>query len=389
MGKILSRYLIVEVTKAFLSGIAVFVFLVLVQRMIELVDLIFARGVPGTKVAALFAYTVPGFLEIILPMAFLLSVVIGFSRMANDGELVALRASGISLYQMLRPVILLGALTGIVTFLISAHVRPWAGHQIRKTLYEITKVRATAAIQPRVFNDEFGGMVIYVEGIQDEGGLLSGVMLADERDSYRRTTSFATSGQLISDEENQRVYLMLVDGTSLGFHADQESYDKTDFNTLEVGLDLERDLMTPSPLASKPREMSWRQLLDTRDRLLAAGETAVDERIEIHGKFVIATASFLLAIVGVPLGMRRTRSVHVHGFSVTVAVVLIYYLMLSGAVTLARSGIGNVELIVWAPDIVLGTAGLWMLVRAGRERWMYPPLLVTAARALRRSREAD
>ena len=73
--------------------------------------------------------------------------------------------------------------------------------------------------------------------------------------------------------------------------------------------------------------------------------------------------------------------------AVTVGVILIYYLMVSGAVTLARSGVADVAYVVWLPNLLLGAAGIWMLVRAGQERWLYPPLLVLAARIMRRSQD--
>ncbi len=387
MGKTLRSYLIIEVAKSFIVGLGVFTFILVVQRMLEIIDLMLSRGVPATQVGKLFGLTLPGFLEITVPMAFLLSIVVAFGRMSNDGELLALRAAGISLYQMLAPVLLFGAFVAVSTLVLAAEVRPWAQRQAEQTFYEIAKGRATAALTPKVFNSDFGGIIIYVNRVDNDQGLLSGVMLADERDSYRRTTSFAETGRLVADEKNKSVYLLLVDGTSMTFHADQESYDTTSFHTLEVNLDLEQTLSSPHPLSAEPREMSMSDLLAARSALMAKGRPAIEERIELHGKFVLATAAFLMAIVGVPLGMQRSRAVHSYGFAVTLGVILVYYLMTSIAVTLARKGIGSAELDVWMPNIVLALGGLWMLSRTAQEKWLYPPMFNQGFRRIRQHKE--
>ncbi len=383
MGKTLRRYLLLEVAKSFASGLAVFTFILVVARILDLIDLILSRGVPIGQVGRLLAFTLPGFFEITMPMAFLLAVVVAFGRLSNDGEMIALRAAGVSLYQMIRPVLLFAAFVSISTFFLAAYLRPWSNQAVEQTLYEIAKVRATAALSPKVFNSDFGGMVMYVTDVDPQSGLLDGVMLADERDSYRRTISFATTGRLVSDENARSVHLLLVDGTSMTFQAEQESYDVTRFRTLEVSLDYKRVLSTPHPLSARPNEMALPELLAAKAEREATGSPALEERIELQSKFVLATAAFLLAFLGVPLGMRRSRAVHAHGFSVTLGVIMVYYLMTSAALTVARKGIGVPELDLWTPNVILALAGLWMMSRAARERWQYPSLLMQLYRRVR------
>lgn len=386
MGKTLRRYLLTEVAKSFVSGLAVFTFILVVARILDLIDLILSRGVPLSEVARLFGFTLPGFFEITMPMAFLLAVVVAFGRLSNDGELVALRAAGISLYQMLRPMVLFAAFVSVGTFALAAYLRPWSNQAMEKTLYEIAKGRATAALSPKVFNSDFGGMVMYVTDVDPETGALAGVMLADERDSYRRTISFATTGRLVADERTRSVQLLLVDGTSMTYQAQQESYDVTSFRSLEVSLDYKRALSPPHPLAAGPREMALPDLLEAKARLEADGRPALEQRIELQSKFVLSAAAFLLTFLGVPLGMQRTRAVRAHGFSVTLGVILAYYLLTSVALTLARKGIGVAELDLWMPNLVLALAGAWMISRAARERLQYPPLLRRLAHRIRRPR---
>ncbi len=374
MGKTLERYLIREISGSFLAGLAVFTFVLLIGRILELVDLVLSRGVPGFQVVKLFAFIFPSFLEITIPMACLLAVVVTFGRLSSDGELTALRAAGISLAQMLRPVLIFAGMVAVLTVAIAVWVRPTSNRNAELTIYEIAKMRATAALRPRVFNNDFGGLVIYVDSLDETNNLMGNILLSDERDSYRRTTVFASGGRIVADEETRTVYLQLLDGTSLSYHAGQESYDKTDFGSLEVNLDLDAQVTGGRLATPKPREMSWTELAESRQARMSIGDPAVEVTIEMHRKFVIATAAIVMALLAIPLGMQRSRAVRARSMAVSIGVILLYYLLLSGAMALARGGNLPTGLAMWLPNMAMAIVALWMLLRAARDRWLYPSL---------------
>ncbi len=387
MGKTLQRYFLAEIGGAFLAGLAIFTFVLFIQRVIDLIDMVLTRGVPGYLVGKLFVTILPSFLEITIPMALLLGVVVAFGRLASDGELVALRAAGVNIFQMMRPVLVFATGVAIVTLSLAVSVRPWAFRELRFTLYEIAKTRATAALRPRRFNTDFKGMVIYVDRLDPEGGLLEGVMLADERDSFRRTTVFADSGRVVSDEVSQTLYLHLLDGTSIAFEAGQESYDWTDFASLEVHLDSEQQAIGPRPGVTEPREMRWDDLMRARDARLQAGGPAIGEILEIHRKMAISMASLVLAIIAVPLGMQPSRSVRARGLGVSLAVIVLYYILLAGAEFAARAALMHPGLAMWIPNGVMLVAGGWLFYRAARERLLYPSFAVARRARPRRQTE--
>src|SRR5437764_4600510 len=105
MGRTLHRYFLREVTVPFLFGIGVFTFILLIARMLKLVELVVNRGVSVVEIGKLFAYILPTFLEVTVPMALLLAILLAVGRLSADSEIVALRTSGISLYQMMMPIL--------------------------------------------------------------------------------------------------------------------------------------------------------------------------------------------------------------------------------------------------------------------------------------------
>src|SRR5665647_2869316 len=103
--RILFLYIVREISSLFLLGIVIFTLVLLMGRLITLTDLVVSHGVPFADVSRMILYLVPSFLVFTIPMAFLLAVLLAFGRLSADNEIVVIKASGISLIQMLPPVI--------------------------------------------------------------------------------------------------------------------------------------------------------------------------------------------------------------------------------------------------------------------------------------------
>jgi lipopolysaccharide export system permease protein len=370
MGKTLGKYFFVEIGGSFLSGLVLFTFILFLARVLGLVEMIFARGVPAAQVGALFLYIIPTFLEVTVPMALLLAVVAAFGRLASDGELTGLRAAGVNIYQMLVPVLVFAVCVAGLTLCLAVWARPWGTARMHQAIYEMAKTRATAALRPRVFNTDYEDLVIYVDQVDPESGILKGVMLADEREGYRRTTVFADSGRILGDDATESIYLHLIDGTSVSVYTREESWDWTDFRSLEVNLDV--GTQTPGATADRgdPRQMTLQQLNAARSS--PDPELAVGVDLEIHRKLAVTVAALLLAILGVPLGMQPSRSFRARGVGVSIAVILIYYVLLSAGDGLARQGLAQAAVAMWLPNVLLAMSAGWMFHRAATERLFYP-----------------
>ena len=101
MGRTLHRYVFLQVLGPFVASLALFTFILLIARIMKLVELVLSRGVPAGEVLLLFSYILPAFLEVTVPMALLLAILMAIGRMSSDSELIAMRASGLNLYQSL------------------------------------------------------------------------------------------------------------------------------------------------------------------------------------------------------------------------------------------------------------------------------------------------
>src|SRR5262249_26098449 len=149
MGKILHRYIFREVVTPFLLGLGIFTFVLLIARLLKLIELVVNRGLPATQILELLGYLMPAFLEVTVPMAMLLAILIAFGRLSADSEMIALRSSGMSLYQLLPPITAFVVFATILTGLLSFNARPWGNRSLKTALFDIARTRAVAGLRAR------------------------------------------------------------------------------------------------------------------------------------------------------------------------------------------------------------------------------------------------
>jgi lipopolysaccharide export system permease protein len=356
----------------FLLGIGVFTFILLTARMLKLVELVVNRSVPVFQIAKLFAYILPTFLEVTVPMALLLAVLLSFGRLSADSEIVALKTSGISLYQMVVPVIAFTLLVTLLALLLALYARPWGNSNLKKSLYEIAKTRASAGLRERVFNDDFAGLVIYVEHIEPPGDQLAGILIADARDPNQRNTVLARNGFLVGNEEAHTVTLRLLDGSIHTFLPGEKSYHKTDFTTYDVSLNLGVALARFSQREKDAQEMTLSELRDVIVQRAASGRPVNAELVELHRKFSLPFACLVFGLVGVPLGVQPVRAVRSRSFSVSLALIFVYYLLLTAGEAMAEKGILPALVALWIPNVVFAALGVVLFVAAAREHSLNP-----------------
>lgn len=364
--KILDRYILRELAVPFVLGLAIFTSILLIVRILKLVELVVNRGVPLTQMARVFSYILPAFLEVTVPMALLLAILVAFGRLSSDSEITALRAAGVSIYRLLRPVSVFAIAVSLLTLWLSFVARPWGNHHLRLGLYEIVKTRATAGIKPRVFNDEFKNLVIYVNRIRPAGDQLEGILVSDNRDDASQNTIYAESGRLITDERHHSLTLRLENG---GIYSTDrgDGYQDTRFTSYDITLDLNVALAQLRNRERDASEMTFPELRAALAEKQAAGQPAFLERIELHRKFSIPFAGLVFAALGVPLGIQPSRSVHSRGFSVSLVLIFLYYLLLTFGQNLGERGVLPPALAVWLPNAALSLVAVILVSRAARE----------------------
>jgi lipopolysaccharide export system permease protein len=365
--KILDRYILRELLVPFLLGLAVFTSILLIVRILKLVEMVVNRGVPITQILRLFSYILPAFLEVTVPMALLLAILVAFGRLSSDSELIALRAAGISLYRLLMPVGAFAVAVTLLTLALSLYARPWGNTLLRTGLYEIVRTRAVAGIKPKIFNDEFSGLVIYVDRVAPATDVLEGILISDTRDAAMHNTVYAESGRLFSNEDHRTLTLRLESGGIYSTGSEGHDYQDTRFDTYDITLDADAALAQLRNRTKDVSEMTLAELRESIEVKAAQGEPTFAERVESQRKFSIPFACLVFAALGVPLGIQPSRSVHSRGFTMSLVLIFVYYLLLTFGQQLGERGSLPPLVAVWLPNLVLSIIAGFLLARAARE----------------------
>jgi lipopolysaccharide export system permease protein len=364
----LYRYLLKELLPAFFLGLVGFTFILLTGRILQLTELFVNKGVPLQYILKLLYFLFPSFLVLTIPMSTLLSVMLAFNRLSSDNEIMALKASGISLYQMVPPILLFSFSTFVATTFLSLYAVPKANQASRSLLYEIASSKAHAGIRERVFNDDFDGLVLYVEQVKPKSFSWENIFISDSRNPAELYTILAREGEVLSDPKALAVTLRLHNGSIHKLGKEPDAYQKIDFNFYDLRLYLKTELREKKD-EKHPADMTLGELIQAIQvlRLKKADMKALV--VKIHEKFSIPLACLVFGIIGVPLGLqsRVARGSKSRGLSWSIGVLLVYYLLINAGTSLAERGMVPLEAGMWTPNVILLSLGIYLLVKAANE----------------------
>ncbi len=402
--KIIYRYLLKEIAVFFFGCLAAFIGVLFAVNLLKFASLIVAKGVESSQIGMVFLSLIPTFLEIAVPMAILLGVMLAFARLSGDSELIVLRASGISLSALVRPVAIFGILVSIMSLGISLFGRPWGYNTLNSTLKQIASTSSTAGLDEGVFT-QFGTMTMYCERIDHSTGNMTHVLLDDRRDNANRKIIFARSGNLGNNKETNQIIFHLIDGE---IHEEQQGkYAVTHFE--ENIAAIAADELISSDANKKGRQFSTMQFdeleqtkqafIALRERIthgeipspqdlsLPFGQTLAEHqlnkkeitkrihRIELEkGRRVsMPFAALVLALVGMSLGIQPPRTQRTFGIGLSavfgLAVFVVYYGFLSIGIALAESGTLPPLIALWLPNCIVLCLASGTLYQLGKERW--------------------
>ena len=362
----LSCYLLSEILPPFLLGLLTFTFILLIARILKLVELIVTRGIPLTQVGRLLVLILPTFLELTLPMAFLLAILLGLGRLSGDQELLALKSSGVSPVQILIPLIFMAASVAIITFLLTTWVRPAAQVALKDELYNIAKTRVGTVLREKVFNDDFPNILIYVEEIIPPGNVAQGILIIDKRETAKDNIIVGKVGLINTEEQTHTLSLRLFDGSIYERDRTRSDFSQTNFNIYDFKLDLDEFIGPAKMKDAGPKEMSLNRLLKTIEEKQAAGINARPELMELHQRIAFSFAPIVFCLLGVSLSLlpRTSRANRSWGVALCVVWLVVYYALLSLGKALGERGAFHPFVALWFPNIIIGVISFHLFRKA-------------------------
>ncbi len=381
MGRqVLFKYIFKETLFPFLISLVVFTGILFLFRVLKLVELIVSKNAPFVEILTLFSCVIPRFLEVALPMSTLLGVVIAFGRLSSDSEIVVVRASGLSLGQLVRPIILFSTLIMLLTLLMTFFVTPKANHRLGTGLFQLATMQARSGLLPGVFNS-FGPLTVYAENIEDDGAVLEKILISDSLKPDQPKYSVARSGLLISDSSNRRLSLRLYQGKV--FEGGGQNFNVTSFDIENVNLSTDeltggektRDGKVSSELTMPELSANLKELKSKQDML---GSEELKQlaryKVEWHRRIALPVACIAVALVAMCLGIQPSRGDFSWGMSATIIVgvlaIILYYLGLALGTALGNESIAPAWLAMWVPNLLFFALAAWLFKQIGSEKWL-------------------
>ena len=239
--RILTRYILKEIFSHSLLGLLVFTFVIFIRQLGNLLELVVRHNVPLRDMATLFLLPVPSILMLTIPMAVLVGTLIGLSRMAADGEVIAARASGMGLSCFVRPVMLLAVTGWAVTLWMGLFLAPQAARKMNRMETGLKASQVPYEIQPRVFIEQFPNLLLYLEDVTGSRSSWRGVFIADMTQRNSVKVTLAESGVLVNEAARNRFVLHLEQGTTHEYDPQHpEEYSIASFTDTEIPIPIDQ-----------------------------------------------------------------------------------------------------------------------------------------------------
>jgi LPS export ABC transporter permease LptF/LPS export ABC transporter permease LptG len=362
----LDRYIIREIIPPFAIALLVFTFILIIPFIIDLAEQMIAKGVPWITILQLIVTLVPMSLALTIPMALLIGILVAFGRLSSDREVVVMMACGLSPYRLLRPVLVFAVLCWALDSWVLMKAMPDGNQASREITQEIAMDRAEGEVRPRVFFEDFPGIVLYVQAVPPGGGGWEDVLAADTSDPSQTIILLARRGRMVVDRQARTIQMVLEDGarhiTKLD---DPNSYQIVRFDRTILSLNPDSVFPTVAP-ARGERELGVPELRAHIEKLRAEGVPTHNTVMELHRKFSIPIACLVFAVLGVALGASNRKDGKMASFVLGTAVIFVYYVIMYAAGALTKGGWVPAALSMWLPNIVLGAAAIVLLITRSR-----------------------
>jgi len=365
---IINRYVFREMIPPFVINLVFFTFMFLMTRILEITDMIVNYGVNLGTVLQILGFTMPFFLQFIIPMSVMMAVLLTFLKMSTDNEIIALKAGGISIYRLLPPVFLFAMVGVVLTGAVAIYGLPTGRMAIKQLLYDVAVNNTEIGLKPRTFNDAFNGVMLYVNKIEPATRTLLDVFIEDQRSKDVVSTVVSPRGRLFSQPEQGVFQLRLYNGSINQVDVKDRSAHTVQFETYDIRLDIQKSVGIQGGGPKNQEEMSIPELLVYLDKATQKDDRYYLVLMEFHKKFSLPFSCVFLAVLAVPLGIQSRHAKRSFGVGLGMIFFLFYYLMLSAGWVFGETGAYPPLIGMWVPNLVMGAIGLFLLIRNAKER---------------------
>ena len=336
---LISKYLVRTVLPYFLFSWLLLSVILFVQQATRFSDIFFGSNIPGNLVWQLTFALVPNVIAFTCPMAVLVGVIIGLSKMQGDSELISIRAVGIGNFQITLPIIVLGILLSFFAFFINLRGVPFAARVVRQVAMQTALYKLESPIEPGVFNTEINGYTIYVKDGDFEKGTWKNIFIYTE-DKQNNTVRLITSksGRMDSKDNNSELVLENAVVNTFSTENDRQKFVSESVGQIRYGIETKRQEMIEKLGSSEgsPEELGLGELSQLAD--VKEGKEKREVQLLRQRRIILSITPLIFALLGTALVLRFNRGGRGFGIFLALVSLVFYYLLTLLGEQLSRTG---------------------------------------------------
>jgi len=366
--RLIERYILRTIFPYSIASLILLTAILFAQQTGRYFETIFHGVMPSSFVYGLALALLPTVLVFTIPMAVLSGTIIGLGRMGSDSELVAMRAAGVSTWRMLWPALALGLIAASATGWLNLKEAPRAQQQLKSVAIRSALYKLDSPVEPRTFTTDIANKVIYVRDGDKARGQWGRVFIQSQQPGHPTILVTARLGRIDSSTDKSELVLQDAMRTTLpapeahdqSFVVERLDLLRIDFNTGRGAL-----LKQMQKEESGPDAMGFSEL-----RQFIAQSSGADQReasMILHKRLALSLTPFVFSLFGAALALRMRRGSRGFGVLVSLAVLLVYYLVTLGGDQLARTGSLPPVVGAWLATALMFVLGVALLAIRRRQ----------------------
>lgn len=360
-------YLLKELVIILLLSMGILTFILVLGRLGKMIDLVINKGVGFQDIFLLILYSASPYLTFTLPMAFLLSVIVVLGRLSAENEILILKASGVNLKRLFVPITILGILITLCGLYNANLLLPKSSELFRNTLINVVKKGISVDDKEGIFNDTIRGIVIYIDKVDTEKRVLSGVVISDDRDKEVKQTISAQKGYIHIDPNTLDLYFALENGNLHRWEKSNDTYRNIHFNNYTFSMNLSSMVPNIGGLRKKPYEMNSQELANA----LKDASTRNDRysiMLDIYNiKVAIPFSSLAFIFLTIPLGVKRSVEGKFSGMLYSLLLFIFYYILLAITENFGMAIRLPALFTAFLPNFIITAMGFYLLKNLNKE----------------------
>lgn len=351
---IIRRSIFKELFLNFLIIISFLSFVLFMEKFVRLTKVFMGRGAEFTDIVKIFLFLQPSILLLSIPMAILVAVFLTYGRMSADNEIIVLKGSGMGFWSMSRPAIILALLGFLILSFISIYLLPRSMISFKKTVYESIVKKASMAIEEETFSTVFTGTVIFVKEMLSNNRF-KGIFIYREGDTKEPIVVVAEDGAIYSNAEEGIINLSMHNGVIHTFS--EGSSSEATFSEYNF-------VLTSVVKPERKLKLNERGIVD----LWKGRNRGVLWIVELHRRMAIPFACLIFGILGPALSTRIGKTGRLGGFSFSLSILILYYVLLILGEGLAKAKQVPPFWGGWTPNILFGAIAILLFYKASKDR---------------------